>query len=177
MGSTIEVLLVGNETAQAEAIATFALAEALAAEWERTFSRFIPDSEISRLNAQAGQSISVSERLFTAIEIAIDGTRLSGGLFDPTILPALVALGYDRTFDQIVDDGQQVPGTHQVPGVAGISLDSAQRVVTLSPGTQIDLGGVVKGLYSDILAGTGSSGRGRGLSRWRSPRLGSAAAG
>ena len=156
MGSTIEVLLVGNEAAHGGAIAMFVRAETLAAEWERTFSRFTLESEISRLNAHAGRPIAVSEHLFTAIEFALDGARLSGGLFDPTILPALVALGYDRTFDEIVDDGQQRAGHSRVPGVAGIRLDAADRVVTLPPGTQIDLGGVVKGLYADMLADSGN---------------------
>jgi len=155
MGSTVEVLLVSYEAAQLEAIATFALVEALAAEWERTFSRFTSGSEISRLNAQAGLPKAVSERLYSAIEIALDGSRLSDGLFDPTILPALVALGYDRTFDEIDDDGRQVVPS-RVPGVAGISLDPEYRIVTLPPGTEIDLGGVVKGLYVDMLAGSGN---------------------
>jgi thiamine biosynthesis lipoprotein len=155
MGSTVEILLVSHEEAEADAIGTFAVAETLAAEWERTFSRFRADSEISRLNAQAGWPVAVSERLFYAIDIALDGTRLTGGLFDPTILPALIASGYDRTFDAIATEGAAPAGHAPVPGVSGIRLDPAQLTVTLPSETRIDLGGVVKGLYADLLAGTG----------------------
>lgn len=155
MGSTIEILLVGHDAAGTDASATFALAEALAAEWERTFSRFRPDSEISRLNGQAGQPVVVSERLYRAIEIALEGARLSGGLFDPTILPALIASGYDRTFDAIAQDGPAPLDQISVPGVAGIRLDAERFTVTLPPETRIDLSGVVKGLYADLLAGSG----------------------
>jgi thiamine biosynthesis lipoprotein len=155
MGSTIEIILVSREPAQLEAVATFGLAERLAAEWEQTFSRFRPESEISRLNARAGQPVPVSELLYSAIEIALDGARLSGGLFDPTILPALIGLGYDRTFAEIADDGRPCVRPARAPGVAGIRLDPEHRVVTLPANTQIDLSGVVKGLYVDMLAGSG----------------------
>jgi thiamine biosynthesis lipoprotein len=156
MGSTIEILLVSDEAAETDAIATFALAETLAAEWDCTFSRFRPDSEISRLNAQAGRPVSVSARLYSAIEIAIEGAGLSDGLFDPTILPALIAFGYDRTFAAIPREQARRPGHAPVPGVAGIQLDTRTNEVTLPAETQIDLGGVVKGLYVDLLAGSGN---------------------
>ncbi|HEX7102635.1 MAG TPA: FAD:protein FMN transferase [Nitrolancea sp.] len=156
MGSTVEILLVSHNAAEQEALTTFGLAERLAAEWERTFSRFTPESEISRLNARAGRPVPVSELLYAAIEIALDGSRLTGGLFDPTILRALAGLGYDRTFDEIADDGRQWLSPTPAPGIAGIRLGPEQRVVTLPSNTHIDLGGVVKGLYVDMLAGSGS---------------------
>lgn len=155
MGTTIEVLLIGPAGLELEAIGTFVRAEGLAARWEQTFSRFRSDTEISRLNAQAGRAVPVSDLLYAAIEIAIDATRQSDGLFDPSVLPALVALGYDRTFDEIPDNGGMVMPSI-VPGTDRISLDPERRFVTLPPGCQIDLGGLVKGLYADMLAGSGN---------------------
>lgn len=155
MGTTIEILLVGAQAAHPEAIATFALAESLANEWERTFSRFRPESELSRLNAQAGRTVVVSPRLYTAIELAIDAARRTGGLFDPTVLPALIALGYDRTFDDLHDHEGAPVAPVPAPGMAGIIQDPGRRTVQLSDGVQLDLGGIVKGLYADVLARIG----------------------
>ncbi|HLI51482.1 MAG TPA: FAD:protein FMN transferase [Thermomicrobiaceae bacterium] len=154
MGTSVEMLLVGSAEAEPESVAAFALARVLANEWERTFSRFRSDSEISRLNARAEELVAVSERLYAAIEIALEGSRLTGGIFDATVLPALLALGYDRTFKDIHDDGGQLAPA-RAPGIAGICLDPEHRRVSLPSGTQLDLSGVVKGLYVDLLAGMG----------------------
>lgn len=164
MGSTIELALAAVD--DRDPAGAWRLAEELAGEWEQTFSRFRPDSELSRLNAAAGLPVAVSPRLYDAVAAAVEGNRLSGGLFDPTVLPALVALGYDRTFDDI--DGCPEPGHpererrmagHQaegraraVPGVGGIALHPAARTIRLPAGVALDLGGIAKGLYADALA-------------------------
>ncbi len=69
---------------------------------DRTYSRFRADSELSRLNAQAGQAVPVSGLLAHAIENALRGARLSGGLVDPTVGRAMRLMGYDVDFDAIV---------------------------------------------------------------------------
>lgn len=149
MGSTIEIVLVGRSRADAEE--AFSLAERLAGEWERTFSRFRAGSELSRLNAAAGSPVPVSDLLYVAVDAAIAAAIRTGGLFDPTVLPSLTALGYDRDFREIRDVG----GAARVrpsPGVAGIVLDPSARTVALPAGVAIDLGGIAKGLYADVLA-------------------------
>lgn len=148
MGSTVDLTLVGDRATAA----AWRLAEALAAEWEATFSRFRPDSELSRLNAAAGRPVPVSARLYDAVAAAVAGSRSSGGLFDPTILPALVALGYDRDFQEIDVTKQIALAGIAIPGVGGIALDPLARTVTLPAGVALDLGGIVKGLYADALA-------------------------
>lgn len=113
MGSTIELALAGEE--DRDPASAWQLAEELAAEWERTFSRFRPDSELSRLNTAAGQPVAVSPRFYDAVAAALEGSRASGGLFDPTILPALVALGYDRDFRELDVTTMPLRGTNAVP--------------------------------------------------------------
>jgi thiamine biosynthesis lipoprotein len=161
MGSTVELTLVGGNRRDALAVLDDAIA--LAADWEATFSRFRPDSELSRLNARSGQTVAVSERLYAGISTALDAARATGGLFDPTILPALLALGYDRTFEDIGEQGtgnreQEVPiaGTaHGVSPTAPIPVPRSLFPVpsiTLPAGAALDLGGIAKGLYADELA-------------------------
>jgi len=113
MGSRVEVVLTG--ASDREPAGAWRLAEALATEWERTFSRFRPDSELMRLNAAAGQPVAVSPRLYDAVAAALEGSRASGGLFDPTVLPALVALGYDRDFGELDVTTRPQRGTNAAP--------------------------------------------------------------
>ncbi len=55
------------------------------------FSRFRPDSELSTVNAQAGEWVPVSAPFATLIRMALKAARDTDGLFDPTVLPALMA--------------------------------------------------------------------------------------
>ena len=65
---------------------------------EHRWSRFLPHSELNELNRAAGSSEAtpVSAITFDLVERAIEAWRATDGLFDPTILPSLVAAGYDR---------------------------------------------------------------------------------
>ena len=67
-------------------------------ELEARWSRFRPDSELCRLNAAAGRPCSSPPTRSHAVTAAVDAWRATDGRFDPTVLPALVALGYDRDF-------------------------------------------------------------------------------
>src|SRR4051794_29176352 len=92
MGTGAHVLLRGGEPHH--------LAHALArvCELEGRWSRFLPDSEVSRVNAAAGSPVPVSSDTLLLAERALDGARLTGGRFDATLLHPLVAVGYDRDF-------------------------------------------------------------------------------
>jgi thiamine biosynthesis lipoprotein len=136
----------------------------MAETWESVFSRFRPESELSRLNASAGTASRVSPLLFRGIRAALYARQQSSGLFDPTILPALWNLGYDRSFEHIGD-----PNT---PHGATLAVDPNPRAqvrplvnatgqtVTLPHGTMLDLGGIVKGMFADDLAARLSGWRG-----------------
>ena len=152
MGTTVEMVLAGGE--MTDALGAFALAEVLAERWERTFSRFRPDSELSLLNGRAGETVVTSADLFTCVSAAVAAWRLTAGLFDPTILPALLAIGYDRTFTAIDRSGALAEPFAPVPapGLSGIRIDPATRTIRLDPGVSIDLGGIAKGMYADVLA-------------------------
>src|SRR5262249_50625796 len=67
------------------------------ADAERRFSRFLPDSELSRLNRARGP-VAVSAPMFDALVAARDHVGRTRGIFEPAIGGALAALGYDRSF-------------------------------------------------------------------------------
>jgi FAD:protein FMN transferase len=63
---------------------------------DRTCSRFREDSDLTRVNAQAGRAIQVSPLLIEATELALRAADLTNGDVDPTIGVAIELAGYDR---------------------------------------------------------------------------------
>ena len=122
---------------------------------ERVLTRFDASSELSRLNTAGGQWWQASELLFCAVEQSIAAATATDGLFDPTILPVLEALGYDRDF-ALLRSGASRPTvraalTHAAAGDwRGIELDAARRRIRLPHGTRLDLGGIAKGWAADV---------------------------
>ncbi len=120
------------------------------AEWDRRLSRFRPDSELSALNAAAGQTVAVSSLLFRVTWAALEAAAATDGLFDPAMLDQLAAAGYDRTFAELPADRPADPGPAR-PGGAwrGIRLDVHHRTVDLPAGAHLDFGGIAKGMAVD----------------------------
>jgi thiamine biosynthesis lipoprotein len=126
---------------------------------EAVLSRFRPTSELSYLNRQVGKRVTVSDIMCTNIAQALMAARLTGGLVTPLVLRALVAAGYDRSFEML--QGTVTGRTEGVPlcDWEGIQLNETARRVWLPD--QIDLGGTAKGwsaqLVANRLAGYGAA--------------------
>ncbi len=119
--------------------------------WEQTLSRFRADSELSQLNRRTGQWMRISPVLWEVIQLALKAAQWTAGLITPTILNALEAAGYDRTFDQIAADDR--PFTPQPDGQwRSIQRRSTTRSIYLPPNARLDLGGVAKGWAADRAA-------------------------
>ncbi|HEY6410294.1 MAG TPA: FAD:protein FMN transferase [Ktedonobacteraceae bacterium] len=145
MGTTISMLL---PEIQAERGAQ--IVRALFAEWEQTLSRFLPESELSQLNQQAGTPVAVSDLLYTVLATALTAAQATEGVYDPALLDQLVQLGYDRTFDDLPTVGLDliIPGE---PGGRwrGIKVDPLRHQVTLPSAIKLDFGGIAKGMAVD----------------------------
>jgi len=112
-------------------------------EVELVCSRFVPDSELSLINARAGERIDLS-LLMTEILAAADALRTrTEGLVDPGVGQRVLDWGYDRTFGEVMDR-VEAPD-HSDPG--GWRLDGS--VLELARGTRLDLGGIAKGWACD----------------------------
>ena len=121
--------------------------------YEDRLSRFRPHSELMQLNARAGEWVAVSDDLLDVILAALDAARLTGGLYNPLVLPALLAAGYDRTFEDLAAEAEADDA--DVPPVADwtrIDVDLTRSEVRLPAGTQIDLGGIAKGWTAERIA-------------------------
>ena len=103
MGSDAHLVVVGGTDDLADR------AQARIDQLEDRWSRFRPDSEISRLNRRAGTPVVVSPDTVGLVERATEAWRFSGGAFDPTVLGPMIRAGYDRSFDQLGRDVRPVP--------------------------------------------------------------------
>jgi thiamine biosynthesis lipoprotein len=87
------------------------------------------------------------------VDRAVAAWRSTAGRFDPTVGPALVALGYDRDYSRLGGSTRATSSCDvAVPGPAGIELIPSLHAVTLPPGVTVDPGGIGKGLAADLTA-------------------------
>ena len=113
-------------------------------------NRFVPTSEISRLNDAGGEPVVVSEDFILLLDVALEACAMTDGLCDPTVLRALTDWGYDRDFDAIHD---AAAGTARpTPGLASVVLDREARTVTLRDGAGLDFGATAKAWAADEVA-------------------------
>jgi len=143
MGTDAQIIVVGGPVGLEQR------ARDRIADLERRWSRFVDDSEISTLNRSAGAPVKVSEETVELVQRATEAWRLTSGLFDPTVLGAVLRAGYDRSFESLGSSTR--PGTSDLElGAAGIEI--VDDVVRLPRGTGFDPGGIGKGLAADIVA-------------------------
>ena len=89
---------------------------------ERLMSRFLPVSDVARVNAAGCQPVVVDPETFWVIEKALLFSRLSGGAFDITV------------------------NSQHRASYKDILLDKEKHQVLLKkPGMSLDLGGIAKG--------------------------------
>jgi thiamine biosynthesis lipoprotein len=108
---------------------------------DRRFSRFLPTSELNRVNATPSGVMLVSEELASIVLLAIGAARATGGLVTPAVGGALLAAGYDRDFADLPLDGEPVEPA-RVPSLDAISVRG--RMLLRSAPVVLDLNGVVK---------------------------------
>jgi thiamine biosynthesis lipoprotein len=119
--------------------------------FEQQFSRFLSDSELSRFNRGAGLRQVISPEFREHLLASQRMSKLTDGLYNPFVLPALQRAGYlhsmvARYRDDPVDnyEHRQLTTHHKLL----VGDDWAQ----IPPNTALDLGGSGKGYLGDKLA-------------------------
>lgn len=121
-------------------------------ELENRWSRFIAESDISRSNAARGAPVIVHADTRTLVRHGIRAWQLTGGAFDPTVLDAVIAAGYDRPFDELdaATAAAYLP-ERRTPGCADMRVDDELCSITFPPGVGFDPGAIGKGLAADMI--------------------------
>ena len=160
-GSTCAVVVdAGMHTIEARAAVDTARRRLLG--WHDRFSRFIPSSELSRLNRDPRAEVPVSALMGQFVEAVAGAAEQSGGLVDGTLLREIETAGYRH------DLGRPLPlplalrlAPRRRPARPSrdaswrrVSFDRDRGVVRRPPGVALDSGGLAKGLFADALADT-----------------------
>lgn len=146
MGTGIQVLA-GAEDAARVADAVVRVRDTFE-RLERRCSRFRADSELTLVNRRAGRPTRLSPELAELVSLALAAARRTEGRFDPTVLDAVVAAGYDRDFDEVLMGAR---AALRPPRPCGRWREVRLRgdLLELPEGVGIDLGGLAKGWAVD----------------------------
>ncbi len=125
-------------------------------------SRFLPDSELSRLNRDPRPDVPATPLLRSlAAAVSIAGAN-SGGLVDATLLAEIESAGYRESLGDQAPvplaaalasrDGRAPARPQRAARWRLVGADEDAGTVVRPPGVAIDSGGIAKGLLADLLA-------------------------
>jgi thiamine biosynthesis lipoprotein len=166
-GTTCAVLVTGDGPAGTAAQAA-SLARRRLEEWHGQFSRFIPASELSRVNRDPRAVVEVSPLMARLARSISEAGRLSDGLVDGTLLGEIEAAGYVGDLQSSVELERALAlAPPRRPARAGpsarwndLEVDPLALTLRRAPGLLLDSGGLAKGMFADVLgellAGHGS---------------------
>jgi len=117
---------------------------------EKLFSRSLPASDVSRLNAQAGlKPVSVSQEVLFVAEQAVYYSEISGGAFDPTVAPLIDLWGF-------LGQEYRLPGEEEIEEALTLVdyrmllIDRERNEIYLPDQSMaLELGGIAKGYIVD----------------------------
>ena len=136
--------------------------------WHRALTRFDAASELSRLNADPAERITVSPVMALFVAAAVDAAQRTDGLVDPTLATEIERAGYTGDLGAPVDlatslalaPPRRAACPHPERRWIEVSVDPATRTVSRPPGLKLDSGGIAKGMLADmaarLLSGAGS---------------------
>ncbi|MEY4146652.1 MAG: hypothetical protein RL278_208 [Actinomycetota bacterium] len=145
MGNTANIVVIGDQQLLHQARVRLV-------DLENKWSRFIDTSEISLINNSDGKEMYVSADTVTLVRYLVDAQSRTNGLFDPSLLPALIGLGYGASRLDNSMKSDIAPNAQWAIPLSETRIDSASGAVRLPRGATLDPGGLGKGLAADIVA-------------------------
>src|SRR5690242_7673406 len=162
MGSHVRLLIGDPGPGMAPAAEAAEQGRRFVEDFDRTLSRFNPNSELCRLNHDRRQRVPASELMRRAVEAGLLAAEWSEGLVDPTLLAEIEAAGYvasraGMSGVPLADALADAPARHPASPRPeqrwrGFEVDDEAREIARPPGLRFDTGGTGKGLAADMLA-------------------------
>jgi FAD:protein FMN transferase len=162
-GSELRILIGPRSTPDAppQKLAAIQL-EAFLRALHRRLTRFDPDSELSRLNADPAEWCPVSPLLALALRAGLWAAEQTEGLVDPTLTGELERMGYARSRAGMTGAPLQEALLAAPPRRPArprpdtpwkrFHVDGGREEVRRPPGIRFDTGGTGKGLAADLCA-------------------------
>jgi FAD:protein FMN transferase len=158
-GSSCAVFVIG-EGRQGSARDAVELAKRQLLNWHQRFSRFLPDSELTRLNEDPRHEVPVSSLMAQFADAVRMAGRLTGGLVDATLIEEIQTAGYAEDLAHSLPlpaalelaPARKPAGPGATPQWRRVEVDLGKLTVTRPPGVKLDSGGLAKGLFADVLA-------------------------
>jgi len=154
-------VIVADAARSGDASAAVAMAERALRDWHQRFSRFLPDSELSRLNLDLAGTVAASPLMCRMVEAALTAARDTGGLVDFTLADEIERAGYATHMGGAGTDLETALKRAPERAPASPRPDARWRQVTVDrqagtisrpAGLRIDIGGIAKGVFADELA-------------------------
>ena len=131
-------------------------------EFGRRLSRFVPDSELSRLNRDPRATVPATQLLRAAVRAGLWAAERSDGLVEPTLVDALERAGYAASRDGLVPaplpaaiaaaPARRPARPNPRSRWREIVVDDEAGTIARPPGVLLDTGGTGKGLCADAVA-------------------------
>ena len=160
-GGSVSIHVGGSDRARsAENAAEHARAQLL--DIHLRLSRFIEDSELSRLNLEPRETLPASYLMRRFAAAVVGAGNRSAGLVDATQLGPLERLGYRRSREGVAPvplsialeraPKRRPAKPHPSQAWRTIRIDDTAATVSRPPGVRLDSGGIAKGLAADLVA-------------------------
>lgn len=118
--------------------------------FESRYSRFLPDSILSHINAAAGKDwVSIDEETERIFKLCHEAHFITRGVFDPTALP-LIQLWDWKANPPVIPSDEQIAEAKK--RVGWMKVQRVPGKIFLPAGMCIDLGGIGKEYAVDVVA-------------------------
>lgn len=146
MGTDLSVSIITKKASQAKTLFEASLARLQ--EYEQQFSRFLPTSELSRLNTE--RTLIVSPFFLELILIARTLYEKTGGYFNPLL--QIDRFGYSETYEEVKQMQQTKNLTPYSIDFSLVTIDTDTRRISLARDERLDFGGFLKGHLAEMEA-------------------------
>ena len=121
---------------------------------EALMTTWRPDSEVSKINANAGKApVKISTETMEVLKAALEASRVSGGVFDVTFYAMKGLWKFDEDLEKKLPDPAELKRRLALVNYRDLVLDEKQHTAFLRrAGMAINLGGIAKGYAVDRAA-------------------------
>ncbi len=150
LASDILLTIIVKDEATAQPI--FQLLWASIHGFERRFSRFLSDSELSHVNEEAGSEINITPAFHDFLVVSQQYSEQTDDIYNPLVLPALQQAGYVGSWPAVTVIKSDLDYRQRRPTTQSEAIILTQTTVRLPADSAFDSGGIGKGYLLDQLA-------------------------